>query len=164
MVKYKTVINRKIEFILLSIVVFITIVGCTVTKRAYIQESEMIDYSKYAEKGFFITESNSVSFEYAAIGSISAKVESGYEIIGANKKKAVEDDIYPKQSNINVKIKYGDYISATPEAAIEELYNKAIENGANGVINLRIDPITTYIQQYGNIITGYFCTGMAIKR
>lgn len=139
--------------------------SCVTTyKWPYIQESSIIDYSVYAKKGFFITESNSVNFDYSAIGSISAKVESGYEVLNMDAVKVTGDDIYSRQPETKINVKYGKYIKATPEAAINELFNQAIQSKANGIIGLTIKPITTTSQQYGNVVTGYFVTGMAIRK
>ena len=151
---------KKIVFILSVIL----LMGCsTIGKFPYVQESSIIDYSQYEKKGFFITEANSVSFEYEAVGSVSAKVESGFEIMGSNKVRAVGDDIYQKQMETKTKVAYGEFVSATPTQALELLYQRAVESRANGIINLKISPITQYTQAYGNVITGYFATGMAIK-
>lgn len=156
------VMSRFIGFTALSLILCLLVVGCSIQKRVYVQESVIIDYSKYNNKGFFITESNSVNFEYKAIGSISAKVESGYGTVDSYKEKTMNDDLYPQE--MSVKVKYRDYIQATPEAALETLYKKAIENGANGVINLKITPIINNENPYISIITGYFVTGMAINK
>lgn len=136
----------------------------TIGKFPYVQEASIMDYSQYEKKGFFITEANSVSFEYEAVGSVSAKVESGFEVIGGKKIKAIGDDIYQKQMATKTKVSYGEFVAATPNQALDLLYKKAVENNANGIINLKISPITQYTQAYGNIVTGYFATGMAIKR
>lgn len=142
-----------------------TLFSCfTIGKFPYVQESSIIDYSQHEEKGFFVTEANSVSFEYKAIGSVSAKVESGYEVVGGKKVKAIGDDVYQKQMATQTKVAYGGFVSATPAQALELLYQKAKESHANGIINLKLSPITQYTQAYGNVITGYFATGMAIRR
>lgn len=139
--------------------------SCVTTyKWPYVQESSIIDYSHYAKKGFFITQANSVNFEYTPIGSISAKVEGGYEVLNIDAIKVSGDDIYSRKPETKIKVQYGKYIKATPDAAIDELYNQAVENKANGIIGLKIEPITNYSQQYGNVVTGYFVTGMAIKK
>ena len=114
------VMSRFIGFTALSLILCLLVVGCSIQKRVYVQESVIIDYSKYNNKGFFITESNSVNFEYKAIGSISAKVESGYGTVDSYKEKTMNDDLYPQE--MSVKVKYRDYIQATPEAALETLY------------------------------------------
>lgn len=139
--------------------------SCVTTyKWPYVQESSILDYSQYTKKGFFITQANSVNFDYTPIGSISAKVEGGYEVLNIDAIKVSGDDIYTRQPETKVKVKYGKYIKATPENTIDELYNRAIQNKANGIIGLQIKPITNYSQQYGNVVTGYFVTGMVIKK
>ena len=135
----------------------------TIGKFPYVQEASIMDYSQYEKKGLFITEANSVSFEYKAVGSVSAKVESGFEVIGGKKVKAIGDDIYQKQMTTKTKVSYGEFVAA-PSQALELLYQKSVENRANGIINLKISPITQYTQDYGNVITGYFATGMAIRK
>ena len=149
----------------LTFILLCCLCSCVTTyKWPYVQESSIVDYSQYAKKGFFITQANSVNFEYMPIGSLSAKVEGGYEVLNVDAVKIAGDDIYSRVPETKVNVKYGKYIKATPELAIDELYRKAKENGANGVIGLEINPITTYSQQYGNVVTGYFITGMAIKK
>lgn len=133
-------------------------------KYPYIQRVGILDYSEYAQKGFFITEATSVNFEYTPIGSMSAKSESGYEVLSIKKQEGLLDDVYLQNPESRLKMKYGKYVVATPEKAIEELYKRAIECKANGVIGLKVSPITTYYKNIGNVVTGYFVTGMAIRR
>jgi uncharacterized protein YbjQ (UPF0145 family) len=94
-----------------------------------------IDYSLYSEKGFFITESNSVSFEYESIASITMTDESG---------------------SINSDLKHPDL-----NKMIEDLYQLAIKKGANGVINLKIEYWRIREIPFGY---GLNITGMLIKR
>lgn len=151
------------QFLILSLIFCLG--SCvTVPKWPYIQESSIIDYSQYTNKGFFITQANSVNFDYLAIGSISSKVESGYEILNTNMVKVLGDDVYSPDQKTKAKIKYGKYIRATPEMALENLYKKAVESGANGIVGLTIEPITNYSPHYGNVTVGYFVAGMAIKK
>ena len=127
-------------------------------KRAFTKVSSAVDYTKYSENGFFMTEANSVSFRYEPLGSITAIARSGYEVIGSDDSSNFQDDTYGKPAK---KVKYGEYRSAYPEDALEELYNKALEMGANGVINLKF----TYLSQTNSLIPeGWMVTGMAIKK
>lgn len=137
--------------------------SCSV-KTPYRQGYSIIDYSIYTNKGFFITESNSVSFGYEAMGSVYAVVESGYEVIGSKQVREIGDDIYSSKPKLKTKLKYGDYIEATPEQALDLIYKKALDIDANGIINLNIKQLTQYIEGYGYIIRGYIVEGMAIKR
>lgn len=151
---------KQIVFILSVIL----LMGCsTIGKFPYVQESSIIDYSQYEKKCFFITESNSVSFEYKPIGSIMVKVENGYEVISVDKKESSIDDIYG-QKKISYKKKFGDYKVATINDALDLIYNKSIEKNADGIINIKIEPIIGQNPYQTNTITGYFVSGMAIKR
>ena len=155
---------RQLKTIISISFIFFVFFGCSVAKFPYIQESSIIDYSKYSKKGFFMTESNSVSFDYMTIGSVTAKVNSGYEVKDVNTKEYIDDAVYSGDPSVKLNINYGKYIKATTDKAIEELYNRAVENDANGIIELSITPITETNQQFGTVITGYFVSGMAIKR
>jgi len=140
------------------------ITSCSVIpKHPYVQESSILDYTAYTSKGFFISESNSVSFNYKAIGSVSAKVESGYIITGVKEKPVPNDDIYKGNGRTTSKIKYGDYKRANQNDALKEICDRAMEEGGNGIINLNIEPIIS-TTQHGTGVTGYFITGMAIRK
>jgi len=79
----------------------------------YAVNSYTIDYSKYTEKNFFITESNSVNFEYKPVGSIVVESVSGYY--------------------------NSEFISANIDDAFIKLYQVAQKNKANGVINVKMN-------------------------
>ena len=79
-------------------------------------------------------------------------------------KEYIDDAVYSSDPSIKSKVNYGKYIKATPDKAIEELYNRAVEHDANGIIGLSITPIMESTQQYGTVVTGYFASGMAIRR
>lgn len=126
--------------------------SCVTMKKPMTSSIVLVDYEKYANKGFFFTESNSVNFEYKPLASIIVYIESGVEEIKDPGRK--KDDIYSEG------IKTKD-IPATPEKAVEEMYNKAVLIGANAVINLTIKPM---VNSKLGIIDGYSASGMAIKK
>lgn len=147
--------NREMKKYLLLLIAFPLLIGCvSVPKYPYIKTSSVIDYSEFAKRGFFITEANSVSFDYTALGSVSSKVSGGYEVISETRRMDMKDDVY-SQTKSGAKIKYGKYIPAYIEDALDAIHNQSIEIGANGVINLRI----TYPDNETVVVTG-----MAIKR
>ncbi len=148
---------------IISLLAASLITSCSVVKRPYIQESAILDYTTYTSKGFFISESNSVSFNYKAIGSVSAKVESGYVIKGVKEKAVPSDDIYKGNVSTTSKVKYGGFKMANQNDALKEICERAMEEGGNGIINLNIEPIIS-TNQYGTSVTGYFITGMAIRK
>ena len=122
-----------------------------------------LDYR--AIPGVFITESNSVSFDYEPIGSITV-----IEISGNTKKQKQKvkdiDDIYGKAE----KKRTGDYyytVTTTSnwrEADLQSALNYAAEKvkelGGDGLINLKTD---IDLDENRNIDKAYV-TGMVIKR
>lgn len=142
------------------LVVLLFATSCTTYKIPYRRYSDAIDFSAYAQKGFFITESNSVNFSYDPVGSISAVVSSGYEVLNSEKSKS-NDDVYGAFQ----KIKYGKMIDASVNDALDELYNSARRLGADGIINFRSDYIPATFQK-GVLVSpdSYIVSGMAIRR
>lgn len=105
--------------------------------------STFLDYSPLTNKGIYVTESNSVSFDYKTLGSVSATEVSGWvkkekvlKVANKNKKNNV-DDMYAgverNQSN-------GKYMRMSPslDVAMERMANTLKEVDANGIINLKI--------------------------
>lgn len=148
--------------ILLSLLFVATMTSCSVLpKYPYVQNAVVLDYSEYTNKGFFMTEANSVSFGYKALGSVSAKVQSGYEVIGETIRKAVKDDIYGNSEDKR-KVKYGKYKRAYSDDALKVLYEKAKEIGANGLINIKISYVTNSYSTISDDVI--IVTGMAIRK
>lgn len=105
--------------------------------------STFLDYSPLTNKGIYVTESNSVSFDYKTLGSVPATEVSGWvkkekelKVANKNKKNNVDDmyaDVERNQSN-------GKYMRMSPslDAAMERMANTLKEVDANGIINLKI--------------------------
>lgn len=148
---------RKISILLFATILF---TSCVV-KYPFITYSNVIDFTPYTDSGFFLTESNSVSFDYSPVGSLSTTVKSGYEVLNVSKKVS-RDAVY----NDYTRIKYGKYISANVDDAITLLIESAKELGANGIINLNIVHTPDVINGYGHVVSpsSYIISGMAIKR
>lgn len=136
--------------------------SCAV-KYPYKRYSSAIDFSEVTRAGFFLSESNSVSFPYEPVGSVTAVVESGYEVVGQQKNQT-PDEVYSYQDL--AKMKFGKYKYATPEDAISELISSAQELGANGIINLKTTYGSAIYDKNGAIVSpsSYVVSGMAIKR
>ncbi len=134
--------------------------SCATSKPPYSRFSNTVDFSDFTRKGFFITESNSVSFDYDPLGSVTAVVQGGYEVLNQETIKS-SDEVY----GTNAKVRYGSFIPASVEDALDELYNSALELGANGIINFKL---TYYPSKYEGIVlitpSSYVISGMAIKR
>lgn len=99
-------------------------------------ELGVIDYTPMVKEGIYVTESNSVNFEYTAVGSIMA-VEKGGWI----------NDTYQKPS---------------AQKAFSSISKELNRIGANGIINLSISSSVemTELKTYVSVIT---VKGMAIK-
>lgn len=151
--------KKILAFTFLTLLLF----SCGPIKYPYRQYSSAIDFSDVTRSGFFITESNSVSFPYDPIGSVSAVAESGYEVIKGAKEQT-QDDIYSFDELS--KMKFGKYKFAQPEDVISELISSAKELGANGIINLKITYTPATYANNGIIISpsSYVASGMAIKK
>lgn len=140
--------------------------GCSVYKTPYLSTASVLDYSEYTNKGFFLSEANSVNFEYKALGSVSAVTTGGYEVVSSTERKNMRDDVY-LSSEPSQKVKYGPYKWASSKDALATLCEKAMEIAANGVINIKITYIpATYDPKTGLRATpdSYVITGMAIRK
>ena len=77
----------------------------------YVSYISVIEYSKlYDMKDFFVTESNSVSFDYKPLGTITSVTISGFE--------------------------KGNFRMSKLTDTYRELFKSAIMQGANGIINV----------------------------
>lgn len=134
-------------------------------KIPYKQYSTFVDYTQYTNQGFFISESNSISFDYEPIGSVRSFVESGYEVLKNNNSNKETTNTHTYSYDELSKMKFGKYVYASPDAAISELVSKAKEIGANGIINLDVGYIPATTDKNGNVISAssYIVSGMAIK-
>ncbi|MDD3194404.1 MAG: hypothetical protein PHU68_01210 [Paludibacter sp.] len=133
--------------------------SCTSTNKiSYQLNSLYVDYNEYHEKGFFVSESNSVSFDYQSIGSIIVQSREGFEIVGSTLSAGFNK--YGSVSEIEVP-KYGKYKNASLKEAFDELYKIALEKGANGVINFKSE-YRAYNPEYNNLEI-WVLTGMLIK-
>ena len=145
--------------LLLLIIPVLMLTGCYAKYEA-VKNAYILDYTEFTSKGFFITESNSVNFEYDALGSAAGVSYDGYEVI--YKKDQMSDDTYTRLTDI--KVKYGKFIASKPIDALRELCIKVIEEGGNGVINVKIESTSRNIPGTSNSTYGYIATGMAIRK
>lgn len=144
---------------LVLILLSVLFTGCSV-KRPFMNMVYFTDYRPFLEKGFFISESDAVSFDYDAIGHTEIILTSGYEPtfgLSPNEK--------PKVGLLEKKVK-GNYIHVTLEGAMNNFYEKAAAKGANGALKLHIEPITIESIKDGMPALehiGYKMSGMLIK-
>ena len=140
---------KNLFYILLSVLLF---TSCSMYKS--INETVVIDYSRYTSQDFFITESNSVSFDYKPIGSVVTVVK------GTKKKetgKQNDGDSVQKRKKSFFEEPRAEYYSVYE--AIDEFVRKSKNAGANGTLNFKVS--YTNDKEFGN---GYVITGMAIKK
>lgn len=134
----------------LAFLTLIIIATSCITTSKYTVYTGMVDFKKYNDKGFFITQSNSVSFNYEPIGYIATIVYSGMD----ENKHSTQKKTSLAGPNM------GKFHTASNEDAFNELYEKCLEEGANGIINV---DFSTAKDQQGNIVSVQV-SGMAIKR
>ena len=134
---------KKVLFFILAIGLLTSCATSTISYPEPYGFSTFLDYSLLTNKGIYVTESNSVSFDYKTLGSVSATEVSGWvkkekelKVANKNKKNNVDDmyaDVERNQSN-------GKYMRMSPslDAAMERMANTLKEVDANGIINLKI--------------------------
>lgn len=152
--------------VLLSVLAVWLLASCvTVKLPAPSSSSELLDYSLLTNQGIYVTESNSVSFDYQAIGSISITERGGW-VKKEKAKKAVNkprknntDDFYIN-SEENQSSGKMTYVAPNIENAMEHMAAKLKEVRANGIINLNI--------HFSNVAEGFpeyiVISGMAIRK
>ena len=139
--------RKKISCLLFCVLV---LSACSVsTLPAPKSEVIMIDYSILTQKGYFVTESNSVNFDYEAIGSIYAEEVGGWvPKDGKSKSTDPKENYYINSNRKHI------YQEPNLQNTYANIANKLKAVGANGIINLKIS-------NYSNKI---IITGMAIKK
>lgn len=127
-------------------------------KMQYVASSTYINYQAYAEQGMYITESNSVSFDYTPLGSVSAIVFPGYVKATRPSQYKYED----LNGNQQLTEDYNKWQPADVSDAIALAVEKAKQQGGNGIINFKVQPTS---ETDGKTIRhGYLVTGMVIRK
>lgn len=145
---------KNIIYLLLLLVLF----SCkSLTPPTPIRYASHVDYSYFTNKGIFVTESNSVNFEYETLGSLYVECTGGW--VKKNKSNEIDmEDVYMN--------KMGNYLYAP--ARVEEAFDLAmvevIKLQGNGIINLKITPGTYYYANYLTGVNKITITGMIIKK
>lgn len=109
--------------------------GCMMYPQ-YVAKTTFIDVTKYTDDGFFLTQSNSVPFEYKTIGIVNAVILDGVENEG------------------------GAFVPASEEDILYNLCEKSMLQKANGLINLSITPYYDVETRRKGLVA----SGMAIRR
>lgn len=146
--------------VLLAILCLASLSSCSV-KIPYVQEAYFTDYRIFMEKGFFITESDAVSFDYDAVGSMAIEQRAGHELI--LKKGDNFDSTY---SSGLLEKKWGKYKNVSLEGAMDYFYSEAKKKGADGTIKFKVETIFEGRTSGGMVVNtpvGYTISGMLIK-
>ena len=154
---------KKVLFLLFCISFFSS---CSVSLPTPKSTINVVDYSILTEKGIFVTESNSVNFEYEAIGSVIAEETDGWvkqsQLKNKEKqfRKIYQDEYYEDYQHISFGKRV--FVPADLNNVLQNLGEQLINMGANAIINLKIDYVKTpYNKTSLNTI---IVTGMAIKK
>lgn len=133
------------KFLLLACSLPLFICSCSTISPLAVERVDVLDYSEYNQNGFFITESNSVSFAYSPVGSIAVSLYAG-----EGGKWNYIDGVMHRDSGI-----------PHPSKGLKLAVAAAKQKGANAIINLKISPST--INVTGVPQSGFVLSGMAIK-
>lgn len=121
----------------------------------YCQKVNYLDYTYFKERDFFVTETNTVSFPYESLGSISVVVRSGKVY-----KQSGDEESYKPIYQRSASFKY-----ATIGDIYKLVYNSVTEKGGNGILGFKIDYLLpNKFSGKNKSNDGYMITGMAIKK
>lgn len=124
-------------FLLLLCIFALT--SCAVHLPAPKSTVGLIDYTEFTQKGIFVTESNSVSFEYQAIGSVFAEETDGWSEKKPEKNRTVYQDEYYDSYSGKRLTGQRKFVPANLNQALQNIAKQLEAIGANGIINLKID-------------------------
>lgn len=150
--------SKKLSFGATIIVILFVLSSCTTQKFGYV--TTYLDYSAYTKQGFFLTELESVPFDYDAIGSITVTEISGKN--GPNVQHKISsnlsDEIYAEVAGNKIR---KNWRFASAETALAEIVLKAKKAGGNGLVALKT---ITIIESSTNKIHSVTVSGMVIRR
>lgn len=98
------------------------------------------DYQKYAAEGFFVTESNTVPFDYTPVGSVLIRQKAGVmsenEIMAQEvREKRGYDEIYGEYEKKRFS---NSWKSPSDYTLLDAAQKVAMGQNADGIINLRV--------------------------
>jgi len=152
---------------LLIIACVLFFASCATTQKpAPFTTVSMLDYSLLTERGIFVTESNSVGFDYETIGSVLIQSYGGYV---SNKKKkreriVTQDDYYIHNEGIPITKGKFQYVEPSLVDAMITLGDYLKDVGANGIINIKVTVMPEDINDDTNNKDKIVITGMAIRK
>lgn len=137
--------------ILLSAICCVLLSGCA--KTFYSESVSMLDFRKYAEKGFIINPTSS-GVNFKPLSMINVSFTSG---------KNINVELKGKNGIIEEIDKYTNKVlgyKATPERMMDKIVEECKKIGADGIVNFDVKRVRT--DKYNN---GYWeVSGIAIKQ
>lgn len=133
---------KKLYFIL-AIAMIAAITSCTSVKFGH--TTSYLDYSRFSDQGFFVTEANTVPFDYTPVGSMSVTEYSGmddskeFRQTRENLKegKKFDDGIYDSKTPKNK----SKWHTANVNSALDAIVERARIAGGNGLMDMQITPV-----------------------
>lgn len=133
----------------------LAMVSCKSMLPQFTQKTYVLDYSEAGKRGVFLSEANSVSFDYEPVASIVVTSKDGY--VQKPKVSKNYDDISPMETKVSYKDEWQD---ATYAQTLDRAVQSCIELGGDGIIN-----ITFNVNYDSNgAVIGNTLRGMVIKR
>ncbi len=126
--------------------------SCVTVKQGYSVTAEATNYGRYMQKGFYITEASSVSFDYTPVGHIRVEVTPGYEK-EERTSTTYGNETYSESPYQKTSYVYGNkLIYADIYDALDRMIEECSKMGANGVICLQVryEPAITASSIYVN--------------
>lgn len=151
----------KKSHLLILTLAFIFLTGCSVYLDKYSQSTSLIDFSNYFNKGVYMS-TGDFHATYAPTGIIEATCYDGYKLKDGVKKappsntQNQRDELYDTSISSD-KMKDYDFKKCSINDLLDSMFLIAKENGANGIINIEIQPIRSTNQ------SGIRIVGMGIK-
>lgn len=137
--------------------VFIAVVFSLISCAEYqplspVSFASSVSYAPFIKKGYFVTESNSVGFDYEALGSLYSVSKGGYT--QKNPVKNAQPGVFDAN-------RHYQYVGADLNVAFEKMIKELEALGGNAIINLKITYTPKATAGGGDT---YSVTGMAVKR
>lgn len=147
---------KKLLFLIVSVFMFSS---CGVYKPAPKSFIGVMDYSTLTQQGIFVTESNSVSFDYEPIGSIVAEETGGWVYKNDTPmNQDPKDDYYIGSHNKKI------YQAPNVQVAFANLASRLKDINANGIVNLKVVSTLELDQTSKLSVQKITITGMAIRK
>jgi hypothetical protein len=102
-----------------------TLISCSTPHQVI---TRTFDYTEYTGKGFFLTESGSVGFDYTPIAGVSVTLIDGT----FSKSNPIPEGLGTYTSSSGI-------VNYLPKDALKQLYKECVKLGANGIIGLSLN-------------------------